>query len=125
MANRQRTGIELSAPATRGAAHQFGLFLDADGEDGLVNVGLGQSFRRADHAPHTVGFVPPTHTIDGATTAEIAGLHVDFTPAASDADDSITIWIPDLDVCIHNIAWPVLFNVFAIRGEEYRDPRPC
>ena len=24
---------------------------------------------------------------------------------------------------MHNTVWPVLFNVFAIRGEEYRDPR--
>jgi len=24
---------------------------------------------------------------------------------------------------VHNLVWPVLFNVFAIRGEEYRDPR--
>ncbi|MFZ9705574.1 MAG: alkyl sulfatase dimerization domain-containing protein, partial [Ilumatobacteraceae bacterium] len=25
--------------------------------------------------------------------------------------------------CVHNTVWPVLFNVYAIRGEEYRDPR--
>jgi hypothetical protein len=26
-------------------------------------------------------------------------------------------------VAINNLAWPALFNVFPIRGEEYRDPR--
>jgi alkyl sulfatase BDS1-like metallo-beta-lactamase superfamily hydrolase len=26
-------------------------------------------------------------------------------------------------VAVHNLVWPVLFNIFAIRGEEYRDPR--
>ena len=46
-----------------------------------------------------------------------------MSPAPSDADDSITIWFPDLGVCVNNLIWPVLFNVFAIRGEEYRDPR--
>jgi alkyl sulfatase BDS1-like metallo-beta-lactamase superfamily hydrolase len=123
VANRQRTGVELSASAARGAVQQFGIFLPPDGPDGLINVGLGVSFNRADHAPHTPGFVVPNHTIDEATTTTLAGLRVEMTPAPSDADDSLTIWFPELDVCVHNIAWPVLFNVFAIRGEEYRDPR--
>jgi alkyl sulfatase BDS1-like metallo-beta-lactamase superfamily hydrolase len=26
-------------------------------------------------------------------------------------------------VAVHNLVWPVLFNIFAIRGEEYRDPQ--
>ena len=26
-------------------------------------------------------------------------------------------------MCVNNLAWPALFNVFPIRGEEYRDPR--
>jgi len=121
--NRERTGVELSASATRGAVHQFGLFLADEGPDGLINDGLGQSFRRADHAPHQVGFVPPTELISGPLATTIAGLRVEMTPAPSDADDSITIWFPELSTAIHNIAWPVLFNVFAIRGEEYRDPR--
>ncbi len=122
MANRERTGVELSASATRGAVHQFGLFLPPDGPDGLINVGLGASFRR-DHAPHAVGFIPPTEIISGPVSTTIAGLEVEITPAPSDADDSVTIWFPELATAVHNIAWPALFNVFAIRGEEYRDPR--
>lgn len=123
MANRERTGVELSASASRGAVHQFGMLLGDEGPDGLVNVGLGQSFRRADHAPHTIGVLPPTEVIRGPVSATIAGLAVEITPAPSDADDSVTIWFPELATAVHNIAWPVLFNVFAIRGEEYRDPR--
>lgn len=121
--NRERTGVELSASATRGAVHQFGLFLGDDGPDGLINVGLGQSFRRSDHAPHEVGFIPPTDIMAGPVSTVIAGLEVEMMPAPSDADDSVTIWFPALSTAVHNIAWPVLFNVFAIRGEEYRDPR--
>ena len=26
-------------------------------------------------------------------------------------------------MCVNNLVWPALFNVFAIRGEPYRDPR--
>jgi alkyl sulfatase BDS1-like metallo-beta-lactamase superfamily hydrolase len=120
--NRERTGLDLSASATRGAVHQFGLLLDPDGPDGLVNIGLGESFRRADHVPHEVDFIAPTETIDAVRSATIAGLRVEFTPAPSDADDSLTIWFPELETAVHNIAWPALFNIFAIRGEPYRDP---
>ncbi len=121
--NRQRVGSEISAAAGRGLVHQFGIPLPTDGPDGLINVGLGLDFRSADHSPFTPGFVPPTHEITGEMQATIAGLRVEITPAPSDSDDSVTIWFPDLDVCVNNIVWPVLFNVFAIRGEEYRDPR--
>ena len=121
--NRQRVGVELSPVATRGLVHQFGIMLPPDGPDGLVNVGLGLAFRRPDHAPFSNGFVAPTDTLNEPTTVSLAGLQIEFTPAPSDADDSITIWFPELGVCINNLAWPALFNVFAIRGEEYRDPR--
>ncbi len=121
--NRKRMGTEVSAAGGRGLIHQFGMLLPTDGPDALVNVGLGLEFRRAAHAPFTPGFIPPTNTISGSTTATIAGLQVEFEPAPSDADDSVTIWFPELSVCVNNILWPALFNVFAIRGEEYRDPR--
>jgi len=123
VANRQRMGSEVSAVASRGLVHQFGLLLPTDGPDGLVNVGLGLEFRSADHAPFTPGFVAPTNTFSEPVSTRIAGLEVVLSPAPSDADDSITIWFPELRVCVNNLVWPTLFNVFAIRGEEYRDPR--
>ncbi|NBV26252.1 MAG: hypothetical protein EBR99_02940, partial [Actinobacteria bacterium] len=53
----------------------------------------------------------------------IAGLRVEAYHAPSDADDSMTLWFPELATCVHNLVWPTLFNIFAIRGEEYRDPQ--
>jgi alkyl sulfatase BDS1-like metallo-beta-lactamase superfamily hydrolase len=53
----------------------------------------------------------------------VAGLTIEVTHAPSDADDSVTYWFPALGVAVHNLVWPVLFNIFAIRGEEYRDPQ--
>jgi alkyl sulfatase BDS1-like metallo-beta-lactamase superfamily hydrolase len=94
-----------------------------EGPDGVVNVGLGNFFRNPDHAPFTNGYVPAMHTFDGPTKATIAGLDVEFYPAPSDATDSATIWFPQLKLAVNNLLWPALFNVFAIRGEEYRDPR--
>lgn len=121
--NRQRMSSEVSAAAGRGLVHQFGMLLPADGPDALINVGLGREFRSQSHAPFTGGFVAPDHTISEATKVRIAGLEVEFMLAPSDADDSLTIWFPELGVAVNNLVWPSLFNVFAIRGEEYRDPR--
>lgn len=123
VANRDRAALEISAVYGRGLVHQFGIALPSTGPDGLTNVGLGKAFRNAEHAPFTAGFVSPNHPIDGPTTAQIAGLDVRMTPAPSDANDSITISIPTLGLCINNLVWPAVFNVFPIRGEEYRDPR--
>ncbi len=121
--NLRRIGIDVSAAATRGLVHQFGLLLPKEGQDGIVNSALGEYFRLEEHSPWTPGFIAPTHTFSEPTRATIAGLEVEMTPAPSDANDSITIWFPEIKVCINNLLWPTLFNVFAIRGEEYRDPR--
>lgn len=121
--NRRRTGGEISPTYGRGLVEQFGISLPPDGPDGLINIGLGLTYRNAEHSPHSPGYVPPTHTFDEPCELNIAGLKVFVHPAPSDADDSATFWFPDLNTAIHNLVWPVLFNVFAIRGEEYRDPR--
>ncbi len=127
--NLQRIGGEVSAAAQRGLVHQMAILMPEDGPDGTVNLGLGVAWKLDEHAPYTREVIAPTHLFDEAAsfdtpaTFELAGLAVEVTPAPSDADDSVTIWFPDLGVAVHNILWPALFNVFAIRGEEYRDPR--
>ncbi|MCP5026961.1 MAG: hypothetical protein GY929_11825 [Actinomycetia bacterium] len=121
--NLQRIGGEVSAAAQRGLVHQMAILMPTEGPDATVNLGLGKEFRHPDHAPYTREVLLPTDTFDDATTLSVAGLTVAVTPAPSDADDSVTFWFPELGVAINNILWPTLFNVFAIRGEEYRDPR--
>ena len=121
--NRRNYGMEISTAAGRGLMYQFGIALPENGPDSVVNAGLGLAFRNQQHAPFTPGFVEPTNTFSQRTEIELAGLHVELTPSPSDADDSVTIWIPELDLCVNNLVWPALFNIFAIRGEEFRDPR--
>ena len=121
--NRARSGTEIAPTYSRGLVEQFGVALEPTGPDGLVNVGLGVSYRFDEHAPHTIGHVPATVTANAETSFEVAGLRVEVRPAPSDADDSVTFWFPDLGLAVHNLVWPALFNVFAIRGESYRDPR--
>jgi len=120
--NRSRTASEIGPTYARGLVHQFGIALPPDGPDGLVNVGLGLHYRNPDHRPFTNGHVPPTVGWRGGESTTVAGLAVEVTHAPSDADDSVTLWFPAIGTCVHNIVWPVLFNVYAIRGEEYRDP---
>lgn len=121
--NRQRTSAEIGPAYSSGLVHQFGLRLPATGPDGLVNVGLGAFFRNPDHAPYTEGFAPVSTALGDGETLKIAGLKVEVAHAPSDSDDSVTLWFPELSVCVQNLVWPTLFNVFAIRGEEYRNPQ--
>ena len=121
--NRSRAMSEIGPSYSSGLVHQFGTAMPLDGADGIVSVGLGIFYRNPDHHPFTSGFVPPTVTWRGGETTTVAGLKVEVTHAPSDADDSLTLWFPEIGTCVHNIVWPVLFNVFAIRGEEYRDPQ--
>lgn len=121
--NLGRTATEIAPAYGRGLVEQFGVRMPEAGPDGLIGVGLGNAYRNPAHAPFTAGHLPVTHPFDGPCTLQVAGLEVVVQPAPSDADDSVTFWFPALGVAVHNIVWPTLFNVFAIRGEEYRDPR--
>ena len=121
--NLRRFGGEVAPRSSRGLVHQFGVMLPEDGADGLLHAGLGLFFRNPGHAPFTNGYVPPRHTFSQPGTFQIAGLQVALMPAPSDATDSITIWFPELKLCVNNLIWPSLINIYAIRGEEYRDPR--
>ena len=122
-ANRLRFGGEVAGRSRRGLVHQFGMMLPREGPDALLHVGLGRFFSNPEHRPSTRGHLPVTTTVGASLSTTIAGLGVEMTHAPSDSDDSLTMWFPELGLCVNNIVWPVVFNVFAIRGEEYRDPR--
>lgn len=122
-ANLERFGGEVAPRSARGMVHQFGIVLPEDGDDGLLHCGLGLFYRNPAHAPFTPGHLPAQHLFDEPATLRIAGLSVRVTPAPSDSTDSVTLWFPELKLCVNNLVWPSLFNIYAIRGEEYRDPR--
>ncbi len=121
--NLARSGGEIGPAYGRGIVEQFALALPVEGPDASVGVGLGLGYRNPVHAPYTDGHVPANQTFGGSCRLRVAGLDVDVEPAPSDADDSVTYWFPELGVAVHNLVWPTLFNIFAIRGEEYRDPQ--
>ena len=121
--NLTRFSGEIAPRAGRGLVRQFGTALPDKGPDALLHCGLGLSYRNRAHAPFTPGYVPVGRPIDQPTTCDIAGLEAHISPAPSDSNDSLTIWFPQLGICVNNLVWPSLFNIYAIRGEEYRDPR--
>jgi alkyl sulfatase BDS1-like metallo-beta-lactamase superfamily hydrolase len=121
--NRVRATAEIAPSYGRGLVEQFAITLPQDGPDGIVNVGLGRFYRNPEHTTQTNGFIEPKNTFNSQCIIEVAGLSIEVTPAPSDADDSVTFWFSALGCAVNNLVWPVLFNIFAIRGEEYRDPR--
>jgi alkyl sulfatase BDS1-like metallo-beta-lactamase superfamily hydrolase len=103
---------------------QFAIAMPTDGPDGLVNVGLGRWYRNPSHAPFTSGHIPVTVALhDGAGTITVGGETLEWAHAVSDSDDTVNFYFPSRGLCVNNTVWPALFNVYAIRGEEYRDPR--
>jgi len=121
--NIARASGEIGPSYARGIVQQFGTALPLDGPDGVVSVGLGLHYRNPEHRPFTPGFIPPTTTLRGGEVLSVAGLRVETSYAPSDADDSLTYWFPEIGVCVQNNVWPAVFNVYAIRGEEYRNPQ--
>ncbi|GBL21137.1 putative alkyl/aryl-sulfatase YjcS [Acidimicrobiaceae bacterium] len=121
--NRVRATTEIAPAYGRGLVEQFAITLPQDGPDGIVNVGLGNFYRNPQFTTQTNGFIAPKKTFNSQCTIRVAGLNIEVTPAPSDADDSVTFWFSTLGCAVNNLVWPVLFNIFAIRGEEYRDPR--
>jgi alkyl sulfatase BDS1-like metallo-beta-lactamase superfamily hydrolase len=121
--NKARTLGEISPAYARGLVEQFAIVMPTEGPDATVNVGLGYFYKHPNHAPYTPGYVDATHLLGVRDSLTIAGLKVEAVHSPSDSDDSVNFYFPEIGTCIHNSVWPVLFNVFAIRGEEYRDPR--
>jgi len=122
-ANKVRASGEVGPTYSRGLVEQFGITMPTHGPDALVNVGLGFYYRNPAHSPATPGHIPVTHELPDDGEMSIAGARVVVRYSPSDSDDSVNFFLPDLGVCVHNTIWPALFNVFPIRGEEYRDPR--
>ncbi len=115
-------GAEIGPSYLRRLKIQFAHDLPRQGPDAMPNIGLGLSLFR--EGRRTPGFVAPTHWFEPEqTTLRIAGLTVNIDGRyASDSRDTIIIGLPELDAVVNNHVWPVLFNIYPLRGEAYRDP---
>ncbi|HEY5664901.1 MAG TPA: alkyl sulfatase dimerization domain-containing protein [Ilumatobacter sp.] len=115
-------GADVGPVRRRGIVSQFAIVLPGEGPDALPNAGLGPFWKDPDRPRTTPGYVAPNRAIDGPTELVIAGERVVATPIPSDSEDTLVLWFPDRTTCVNNHLWPALFNIFAMRGEIYRDP---
>jgi len=105
------------------ADRMFGNHLPKEGDDRLVNNGLGP-FLEAGHGGGTPSLIRPNRTFDDRLTTQICGVNVELVHAPGETADQIFVWLPDERVLFpgDNIykAFP---NLYTIRGTYYRDVR--
>lgn len=94
---------------------QFSLHLPQSGPD----TGLGAVIPPG----KAKGTALATHLVHDGEELVVAGLRMQFfTRYFSDSEDSLTVWVPELDVVYNNFLWPSLFNFYTLRGDVFRDP---
>lgn len=94
---------------------QFALHLPQSGAD----TGLGAIIPPG----KAKGTALATHLVHDGDEMMVAGLKMKFfTRYFSDSEDSLTIWVPELDLVYNNFLWPSLFNFYTLRGDVFRDP---
>ncbi len=67
-------------------------------------------------------WIPATKTLSDGETIMIDGVTLQAFHAITDAEDSLTFWLPDLKLVIDNVLWPTVPNMYTMRGDRYRDP---
>ncbi|MEG2262650.1 MAG: alkyl sulfatase dimerization domain-containing protein, partial [Raoultibacter sp.] len=105
--------------------HMFGAFLPLEGEDGSVGGGTGAFLFNPHVKNPTTGFVAPTETIpfnESMVEKKIDGLTFRFFPSVADDVGNINMYVVEEDTVIANQLWGVFWNMYTIRGQEYRDP---
>lgn len=103
----------------------FGDYLPLEGEDGRTSCGIGPFYSNPYVDSFTPGFIPPNKLVPVAqkeTVETIDGLTFHFYPTASDSADNINIYVEEERTIVTNQAWGVMYNMYTLRGEKYRDP---
>jgi len=94
---------------------QFALHLPPQGPD----TGIGAIIPPG----KAKGTALATHLVNEGDEMMVAGLRMKFfTRWFSDSEDSLTIWVPEMDLVYNNFLWPSLFNFYTLRGDVFRDP---
>jgi len=103
-------------PALEGLARiHFGTDMPSEGPDakmGAASLDLGRKS----------AWLPTTRTLADGEAITVDGLEIQAFHAITDAEDSLTFWIPSLELVIDNVLWPCLPNLYTLRGDRYRGP---
>lgn len=115
--NCMNSGIELGPSFTRNIAQHFGMMLPRTGPDAPPI-----SYEGGEGEDKSSGYIKPTYEIQHEEELTIDGVRMQFFYSPSDANDSITLWLPDDDTVITNSILSTLPNMYTLRGQPYRDP---
>jgi alkyl sulfatase BDS1-like metallo-beta-lactamase superfamily hydrolase len=66
-------------------------------------------------------WMPATKTVKHGETTTVGGIRIQSFHAITDAEDTLTFWLPDQRVVIDNVVWPAM-NLYTLRGDRYRPP---
>jgi alkyl sulfatase BDS1-like metallo-beta-lactamase superfamily hydrolase len=115
--------VNILRPAiTARSARMFGNHLPQQGEDAIVNAGIGP-FLEIGHDGGTLGLLRPTKTFKDELDVEICGVDVKLVHAPGETNDQLFVWLSEKKVLMpgDNVyrAFP---NLYTIRGTSYRDP---
>ncbi|WP_394245322.1 alkyl sulfatase dimerization domain-containing protein [Vibrio astriarenae] len=94
---------------------QFGSRVPGEGQDAMAS-GLAIDFSLPS------GYMDSTFEPEDGEWFEVDGLKIQAFHEITDAEDTITYWIPELDLVLDNVFWPG-YNMYTLRGDRYRDPQ--
>lgn len=121
--NLAKMSSDLGPMLMRRVTIQFGGHLPTGGPDAFPNIGLGPYLVNPGAKTMEIAYVQPDNLIGDEDEAEIDGVKFQFWQYNSDSDDTLIIYMPEEKVCINNHLWPTFYNIYTLRGEEFRDPR--
>ena len=120
-ANRKGSLLEFGRMQALRGSRQVGAYLPDEGEGAAIGM---KEPRYDDPELNKNGHLRPTHDVADGEEIIIDGLKVQFFHVIADADDSLAVWFPELDMIMHNAALTgVLHPFYTLRGEYYRDPQ--
>ncbi|WP_077037428.1 alkyl sulfatase dimerization domain-containing protein [Pelomonas sp. KK5] len=103
-------------PALDGRARiHFGTDMPTEGPDAKVGAAALELGKKS-------AWLPCTRTLADGESITIDGLEIQAFHAVTDAEDSLSLWIPSLRMVVDNVLWPCLPNLYTLRGDRYRGP---
>ncbi|MBT6500230.1 MAG: MBL fold metallo-hydrolase, partial [Deltaproteobacteria bacterium] len=113
-ANRKGSLLEFGRMQALRGSRQVGAYLPDEGEDAAIGM---KEPRYDDPELNKNGHLRPTHDVADGEEIIIDGLKVQFFHVIADADDSLAVWFPELDMIMHNAALTgVLHPFYTLRG---------
>jgi alkyl sulfatase BDS1-like metallo-beta-lactamase superfamily hydrolase len=103
------------------AERMFGNHLPREGEDRLVNAGIG-AFLEAAHGGGTPSLIRPNKTFSDRLEMTLCGVQVELVHAPGETDDQLFVWLPEKKVLMPgDNVYKAFPNLYTIRGTHYRD----